>query len=88
MKAAERIVCCCVKCENIKLKVEAINHMAIARREKPVCSDERSLSDLTLCAEKQPPCLERKCDMCGVKSVSNALQSLLESEGKTEMNYE
>ena len=46
MRVDERIVCCCTRCENIKLKLKALNTVSVAHGVPKIC-DEHALSDLT-----------------------------------------
>ena len=85
MRVSERNVCCCTRCENVKMKLDAINKLAASKSQAQLSSDEKSLSDMTLCHSTEnihPPktCIDRKCTKCGVTNISRCLQPLLESD--------
>lgn len=85
MKVMERIVCCCIKCQNIKLKVQAINRTAkwLNKPNLQLPLDEPEISSFTMCETENrlpdPKCIDRKCDLCGPDKVAVHLQPLLDN---------
>ena len=61
MKALERIMCCCVRCENVKLIVTALN--IVSRKfglELYLCPDAGEISKSTICRTKDKGILDNK----------------------------
>lgn len=69
----ERIVCCCIKCANVKLKLHALNQVATRVNMRDVHISIDDLAAKTLCppVNGQPSmkCLKRECTLCGVDAV-------------------
>lgn len=70
MRRQEREVCCCVSCENPKLKLNALNKLIVQKGAdinlRINNSDLSEIADLTMCpyeypAHPKPECLQRKC---------------------------
>ena len=80
MRASERIICCCIKCENVKLLLCGINQVLNVK----LPADECSLSDMTLCPKKgdyaPKACIDRQCSTCGVDKISEFLQDAMTDE--------
>ena len=92
MKAAERAVCCCIKCENIKMKLNAINKRASSKSVPKLSSDEASLAQMTMCKSENSqispkPCIDRECPNCGVKNITKQLGPLLETDIESKVQY-
>lgn len=94
LKAVERIVCCCQKCENLKLKLRALNikattsHLANLR-----IATIRELSDKTLCPYHDgefpaKSCTDRTCQNCGTHCLLDWYAPLTDQEGETEVTYD
>lgn len=77
LKAMERSVCCCQKCENVQLKLKALNKTVKQyARDDLVLADIDDLSDKTLCTYDKntypkKACVERNCSRCSTSSVSH-----------------
>jgi hypothetical protein len=78
MKAIERSVCCCMKCENIKLKLKVLNaQVSTLSTDKDLrISTVHDLSKMTLCSYKElvfpgRECVDRSCDSCGTKKLTD-----------------
>lgn len=91
LKSKERIVCCCIKCENIKNTIKSLNELTKRVGLGGLRVDnERELSDLTLCAyqNKQFPakdCIDRKCKTCGVTKLNEYYKPLLDKASTNEV---
>ena len=89
LKPSERIVCCCVKCENVKLSLNALN-TACTRIERSDLrlGSERECSDLTVCNYETFPaeqCLQRTCNDCGTRNISTHYKCLVNKIGDEEI---
>lgn len=86
MKAMERQVCCCKKCENVKLKIKAINKLAKQSSLNIEINGKNGASDDTLCSyDTNFParkCLDRKCENCGTHLIATKCAPLIEKIGK------
>ena len=76
--AAKYNGCLCEYCENINLKIQAIN-----RLEPGTFKDEYDLAACTMCAKpnslkfNRPQCIRRKCDKCGLTNLDGNLAKVL-----------
>ena len=82
---AKYVGCLCEYCENLQLKIEAINHV------KPgTFKDLYELSHSTMCAKPtgwayhRPECITRTCGKCGVHLIDVKLAPLLDTSGIVE----
>ena len=91
MRLSERAVCCCIKCENVKMKLTAINKLVASKSGQTLTSDEASLSKMTMCTceSRHPPksCIDHKCPNCGVKNITKQLSPLLETDRDSRVQY-
>lgn len=91
LKAAERMVCCCTKCENAKCIVQSLN---------PVCQHsqlpdlqirgERALADLVVCDYTDLPqsdCINGTCKECGTKKVEAHYGALVDAVGDQPLKF-
>ncbi|XP_064619490.1 uncharacterized protein LOC135482935, partial [Lineus longissimus] len=96
MGALERVVCCCQKCQNIKLKIRALNQAATAtgHREAKIQEDDLAqISKITLCKESDSnrpaaKCINRECTVCGVKKISEHFREMKTNNGNKTVKYE
>ena len=92
LRPNERITCCCIKCENVKLLMNALNKVT-RRMENPDIEnlkDEKECSDLTLCNYETFPrkqCTERICSDCGTEKISEHFESLIKELGTEDLKY-
>ena len=81
MKALERVVCCCIKCENVIHCIQALNHFAVQHNhtQLQVPVDTIAISSITLCPDttrNEATCLQRTCKNCGVDKLSDHFAEL------------
>ncbi|XP_064653111.1 uncharacterized protein LOC135503466 [Lineus longissimus] len=96
MGALERVVCCCQKCQNIKLKIRALNQAATAtgHREAKIQEDDLAqISKITLCKESDSnrpaaKCINRECTVCGIKKISEHFREMKTNNGNKTVKYE
>ena len=93
MKAAERIFCVCVKCENVKLKLDVLNTFLRSHRIESVkrMKDIAELSNLTLCAFDKiamKKCVDRKCENCGTEKLIQFYDGVLKTHEKSMVEYD
>ena len=81
ISTANRIVCCCTYCENIRLKVQTLNKLPN--------QNHRSTADIldeTLCPKSdnfhQFKCINRECDSCGTQKLRELYNGALETQGE------
>lgn len=96
MGAYERIVCCCQKCEKVKLKLKALNCVVSSKGCRDLCIDAENLtaiSDITLCHDDdrilpKVDCLDRKCNSCGEQNVSAHYETFLRDNRELRLKYD
>ena len=93
LKAMERSVCCCQKCENIQLKMKTLNKTA-KQHDHPdlMINDVDDLSDKTLCSYDKPlhpnkKCIDRRCSSCGTTKIQQSINSCNLSAAEYAQNY-
>ena len=89
MKALERVVCCCIKCENVKLKTKALNTNASVMKVNIQTKNMDDLTKLTICPPKENDkvsmkCLNRECRECSTDAVKQHYQPLVNAHQKDE----
>ena len=100
LKVMERIVCCCTRCENIKLKLKSLNSLITKSfTDDPTTAkalkleNEHQLSNLTVCpcpkGECYPnqACLDRTCNLCGTSQILTRYRPLQDKCDDIEVNY-
>ena len=89
LKPSERIVCCCIKCENTKLSIQSLNLASLKLDGFDLKLDsEWDCSDLTVCQYDTFPaqeCLKRNCSNCGIDKISEHYSPLINSHGQEEI---
>jgi hypothetical protein len=94
MKALERIVCCCQKCENIKLKIDCLNRKVDDSGMKAlrVDCDPAAISQISLCHSTteiaHADCLNRGCKSCGIQLIDQHYAPLVGEFGQDCVKYE
>jgi len=96
LKAAERIVCVCIKCENASLKLQALNRLirqSSGLNENLRMPNIKALSDQTLCNYTDQPekrCIDRCCSDCGTSRMKDRYNPLITDEeiGSKEVRYD
>ena len=89
LKPSERIVCCCIKCENAKLSIQSLNLASMKLDGSDLKLDsEWECSNLTVCQYETFPaqeCLKRNCSNCGTDKISAHYSLLINSHGEEEI---
>ena len=84
MRSNERIVCCCIKCENLKLLTSALNNTLPPNNRLP--RDEVELCNMTMCTAKgrfpSKACIESRCLECGDDQIGDRLKDVLGDDVK------
>lgn len=79
--------CLCEYCLNVKLKLTSLS--AIMKKEKievdgKLVESYYGISEATVCDEDNIACIERKCEVCGVKKLKTTLKPFDSYTGKVE----
>ncbi|XP_014674975.1 PREDICTED: uncharacterized protein LOC106815062 [Priapulus caudatus] len=95
MNALERVVCCCQRCENVKLKVKAMNSSVSSngcRDLRIEAEDLSAISDITLCHDDnrtlpKANCLDRQCTSCSEKNMTTHYAAFLKNNRELKLNF-
>ena len=87
LKALERSVCCCIRCENIQIILKVL------RKQLKSSSEIKSIHDLskaTMCPYKEPgfpakACADRTCPGCGPDNLKMLYAPLVQKDGDVEV---
>ena len=86
-KLANRIVCCCTYCENVRLKLQTLNKII---KDQPSVSTT-NIVDSTLCDKvglhHPHKCIQRQCDNCGTNQLREKYVDILQTEGNREVTW-
>lgn len=89
LKAADRNVCCCPKCENAKYVVEALNQVYRKHNLRNMqLKGVKDLADVSVCPYTKypaPECLRNNCDCC-VNSTRSYFQPLMDLAAQDQSN--
>lgn len=94
LKALERSVCCCIKCENMKLKLKVLKQAKCNINTSNLYIDDiHMLSKKTLCPYNDPDCpdkrcVDRACPNCEAAQLVNSYSPILAAEGDSEITYD
>ena len=79
--------CLCEYCENVKLKLKALNSTADQENVKDLkILNEYDAVNITMCEKEEGAkfhriqCIDRKCDDCGIKNLEEKLQPLISKD--------
>lgn len=90
MKTLERSVCCCMKCENVQLKLKIINQCVTKDCKIESLND---LSNKTVCQYEEPgfperECVERTCKSCGTDALATWYAPMIAVDGDRQVQYD
>lgn len=92
MRPYERIVCCCQKCEVVKLYLLSLNMILPELLRHLRISHVHDISNISLCQYDgmfpSPGCVNRKCKNCGPHLVKEHFLPLVEVRGDDEIAYD
>lgn len=85
MKTLERIVCCYIRCENVKLKVQALNQAVVRMQVNDLrVKKPDDLSAKTMCppinGQLSLKCIQRKCTHCSVDAIRKHYLPLMQKD--------
>ena len=76
MKALERVVCCCIKCENVTHCIRALNHFAVQHNHRQL---QVPVDTTVICPDttrNEATCLQQTCKNCRVDKPSDHFAEL------------